>query len=481
MTPLTRSKIGACLILLAVPALPVSGGTLYPVISKVEILFSMVSHHCHLTDRVSFYNSYGSPKGNLYYAVPHLVYEPSVTLYNPYNEPLTMTRSRVKIWDPPVGFTFKKNDDFLRDAFAAGEFHGLARLQIANENNVNARKTFTLSLSSPTESGQPGAPIVLQPGESKTFSAWVESNWNWGVETAGGYTPRAFFDWNFSNDFTNRDGRTLSAFGAEAVSSNFTHYLHDPRAGFQTDALSLAAARPAATRYSFETSSGWAGNWVAIKVDEVVRVQAKAMRAFPASATPDFQVALLKGLSPTIASDTVKGFPLSVSGIIQNEAAPVISRAFRVEGILQHPIDMTPGGKTPFAALTMVAKASALRGNLFYATPVVPAAELYELHFVERTHFYEDPPMPSDAPTGGLEVLGVERVGDKLYVDYTATANSIGLAYGAVRGTSSLEDGFTDDLSAVTTKMASQSAAGIYKAIIDISGRGDRYFVQIEY
>lgn len=54
-----------------------------PVISKVELLFSMVSHYNHLADRVAFYNDKGIPKGNTNYAVPHLVYEPSVTLYNP--------------------------------------------------------------------------------------------------------------------------------------------------------------------------------------------------------------------------------------------------------------------------------------------------------------------------------------------------------------------------------------------------------------
>ena len=471
---------GLWLGLLAGLTVPAFSQTRQPVISRVEILFSMVSHYCHITDRVNFYNSFGSPRGNTNYAVPHLVYDPSVTLYNPYNEPLTLRRPRIRIWDPPVGFTFKKNDDFLRDAFAAGEFHGLARLQIANENNVNARKTFTLSLSSPTESGQPGAPIVLQPGESKTFSAWVESDWTWGVETAGGYNVRSFFDWNASNDFTNKDGRTLNAFGVEAVSSEFLHYLSDPSAGFQTDGLSLASARPAATRYSFEVNANWTGNWVAIRTNEVVRVQAKAMRTAPASVASDFQVDLLQGRVVDPSRDTLKSFPLSLAGIIQNEAAAVISRVFNVDNILQRPSELTPGGKTPFAALTMVAKASALRGNLFYATPAVPAAELYELHFDERSDFYENPVMPSDAPTGGVEVLGVARVGDTLYLDYSAAANDLGVSYGVVRGSSSLEDGFTDDLSAVTTRMGSQSTAGVYKAIIDISGRGDRYFVRIE-
>ncbi|RYD36658.1 MAG: hypothetical protein EOP87_05030, partial [Verrucomicrobiaceae bacterium] len=117
--------------------------TRYPVISKVELLFSLVTHYSHIGERVDFYNNYGSPKGNTNYAVPHLVYEPIVTLYNPYNEPLTMSRSQIKIWDPPVGFAFKKNSDFLRSDFASGNFHGLARLQIGYDSDPAARKTFT--------------------------------------------------------------------------------------------------------------------------------------------------------------------------------------------------------------------------------------------------------------------------------------------------------------------------------------------------
>src|SRR5262245_40992072 len=111
-----------CLMLmasaLASPVHAQTTPTRYPVISKVEFLFSMVSHYAHIPERVNFYDTSGNPKGNINYAVPHLVYEPIVTLYNPYNEPLTMSRTQIKIWDPPVGFTFKKNSDFLRNDFA---------------------------------------------------------------------------------------------------------------------------------------------------------------------------------------------------------------------------------------------------------------------------------------------------------------------------------------------------------------------------
>jgi hypothetical protein len=457
----------------------VSAQTRYPVISKVEFVFSLVTHYSHLSERVNFYNSYGSPSGNVNYAVPHLVYEPVVTLYNPYNTPLTMNRSRVKIWDPPVGFAFKKNGIYLREDFATGNFHGLARFQIANEWNSAARKTFTLSLSTANAGGSPGGSITLQPGECRTFSTWVESNWTWGLEVAGGYTPRSFFDWHNGNDFTNRDGRTLSQFGAEAIATPFG-VLSPPHAGFQTDGLSLSSGRPAATHYSFESTRNWSGNWVAIKLTDTIGVQAKTMRTNPVAGGPDFQVDLLKGLTVNATNDRVKAFPMSLDGIIQAEEAPVISRTFLAGNILQKPNEAYVSGKTPFASLTMIAKAGALRANSFLTQPAVPPGDLYELHFTETTEFHQTLAGPSDAPSGAPGIHTVSRSGNFLYIDFTGEASPLGTKNWFVRGTSSLADGFTDNLDSVTTVVKSMSGSGIYKAIIDLTGRGDGYFVRIE-
>jgi len=454
-----------------------------PVISKVEFLFSMVSHYNHIADRINFYNSVGNPKGNTNYAVPHLVYEPSVTLYNPYNEPLTMTRSRVKIWDPPVGFAFKKNDVYLRSDFASGNFHSLGRFQIANQFNTNVRKSFTLSLSSPTSTGAPGDPITLQPGESKTFSTWVDKDWNWALETAGGYLPRSFYDWNDSNNFTNRDNRTSNNFGVEAISHTLPFStLNDPRAGFQTDSLSLGnGQRPAATLYSFEGSMNY-NAWVAINLNDTVSVETKSMRTYPFPTGPDFYVSLLKGEAQDTTADNVKTFGLNLAGIVQNNENPVVSRTFRVGDILQAPSDKTPGGKSPFAKFTMVAKSSALRTNRFYANPAVPGNDLYELQFSSLTGFnLTDPSAPSDAGTSAApQIHGVSRSGNTLFVDFSGSASPLGTKNWLVRGTSSLEAGFTDNLDGATTVVTSMSGSGIYKAIVDITGRGESYFVRIE-
>jgi hypothetical protein len=178
-----------------------------PAVSKVQIVFSMVAHHHYLASRI---NQFGGPSGHTKYAVPHLVYEPLVTVSNPGAGSMDLTGEdapRVRIWDPPVGFRFKRGSTYLRTGFSAGEFHGLARFQIASEYNANARKSFIVQLGGRNGAGIPERRLTLAAGGSLTFAPWVESNWNWAVETAGGFVPYAFFDWNDSKVFTWKDPR----------------------------------------------------------------------------------------------------------------------------------------------------------------------------------------------------------------------------------------------------------------------------------
>ena len=84
---------------------------LLPSIAKFQLVFSLVSHHAHITDRVNFLNASGDPKGNQNHAVVHLAYDPVVTLYNPYDVTLNLQKIRIRVWDPPVGFRFTKIDN----------------------------------------------------------------------------------------------------------------------------------------------------------------------------------------------------------------------------------------------------------------------------------------------------------------------------------------------------------------------------------
>lgn len=327
---------------------------LMPVIAKLQIVFSIVSHHAHIADRIKFFNDKGDPKGNQNYACPHLAYDPVVTLYNPYDVALELDKLRIRIWDPPVLFGFKKNGEWLRPEYGSGDFHGLARFQINNEKNAGARKFFTLLLRE-MRGSKPGAPIILNPGEVKVFSPWVEEDWDWALETKGGYNVRAFFDFDADNDFGNRDGRTSNVFGLESVPG------WDARAGLQTDHISYANDRPASTRYAFErTDDNGNQGWLGIKLADTFSVTSKPGRTVTGSREPDFEVDLLAGLNADTERDYLRSYSFRFEDVAEDLSAgsttSTIERTFRIGDLLQSPEDPSPGGKTPFSILTMTAK-----------------------------------------------------------------------------------------------------------------------------
>jgi hypothetical protein len=325
---------------------------LLPVIAKLQIMFSAVTHRNHIADRIEFFNTRGNPQGNHNYGCPHLAYDPVVTLYNPYDVALELDKLRIRIWDPPVVFGFKKNQAWLRDEFASGDFHSLARFQIANEKNPNARRYFSLLLRE-LNGTTPGKRIRLEPGEVKVFSPWVEPNWTWGLETKDGYNVRSFFDWNAGNDFGNQDGRTKNAMGIETVPG------WDPRAGLQTDHLSYAS-RPQSTRYDFEIAHNWNGGWLAIKNTDSFTVEAKPGRTVAEANQPDFTVDLLAGSQVDPTRDLLRSYKFRfgdpTAEISANPTRPIIRRTFLVKDLLQLPEHTEPEGKTPFAILSMTAK-----------------------------------------------------------------------------------------------------------------------------
>lgn len=358
---------------------------LLPAIARLQIIFSLVSHHAHIGDRMQGLNTQGVPLGNTNHAVVHLAYDPVITLYNPYDVSLDLTKLRIRIWDPPVGFRFTKIDNGTgsRVPFRSGsEFLGMARYQIKSEKDTNARKCFTLVLSDGTQAAS-AATLKLKPGEVKVFSPRVESNWSWGMEVSTGeYAPRSFFDWRQESNFGNIDNRTASGigqWGVECVPGWVT------KAGLQTDHLSYAG-REAATLYPFEVGKSWVGGFVSLRLTDSVKVEARPTVTSGGSIN-HFQVDVLAGLnapaagsnvtsdlansdvspdrlrsyiftftSPTSATSSAKlGDDISQE-IAANPTKSVVSREFLTSQILQAPNVTTVGGKKPFAMLDMTGR-----------------------------------------------------------------------------------------------------------------------------
>jgi hypothetical protein len=359
---------------------------LLPSIAKFQLVFSLVSHHAHITDRVNFLNTSGDPKGNQNHAVVHLAYDPVITLYNPYDVTLNLQKIRIRVWDPPVGFRFTKIDNkagtkvYFRPPSPGqqAEFHGLAQFQIAKERDPSARKAFTLVLADGTDNAASNA-LKLKPGEVKVFSPRVETSWTWGLEVSGGdqYRPRAFFDWNQGLNFGNVDSRTPSAlgkWGVEAVPG------WQSVAGLQTDHLGYAG-RDASTLYPFERVSGAAvGGFVSLRLTDEVMVEAKP-RVTSGGASRHFQVDILAGITEGtsatgvssdlqnagVSADRLRSYIFNFDGtdpseeISQDPKYPVIERQYRVADILQRPDEgrqnpRKPGLKKPFAMMEMSAR-----------------------------------------------------------------------------------------------------------------------------
>ncbi|MCP5533983.1 MAG: hypothetical protein H7A48_12500 [Akkermansiaceae bacterium] len=336
---------------------------LLPVIAKLQLVFSLVSHHHHISARQNFLNgSTVNPRGYQNHAVPHLAYDPVITLYNPYDVSLELSNLRIRIWDPPVGFRLRKIDNktgtsaYYRSQMAAGEYHGLARFQIANESIPSARKFFTLQLTDGT-SDRAGRTLKLLPGEVKVYSPRIERNWTWGYETGGG-DPRSFFDWKAESEFANKDNRTNNRFGVEAVPG------WDARAGLQTDHLSYRVREPA-TLYDWEKAGGaGVGGYLSLRLTDDVEIEAKPVltngKDVGNIVAADLQVDILAGRYVKVEDDILRSYKFTfadpVKEISEDADNPVITRLFNCGDILQAPNDRGLGGKKPFAILEMAAR-----------------------------------------------------------------------------------------------------------------------------
>ncbi len=403
---------------------------LLPVIAKMQIVFSIVSHHAHISDRVAFMDNQGDPKGNDQHAVPHFAYEPVITLFNPYDVALDLKKLRIRVWDPPVACRFAKvmsgSVNWYRDEMTNGEFQGLARLNIANEHNTTARRWFTLYLTDGTSQAA-GNSLRLQPGEVKVFSSRVENNWSWSLECANSWAPRAFFDWNAGSNFGNIDNRTANRLGVEAVPG------WDTRAGIQTDHMSYSNPRPQATLYAFEKLPGGpAGGFVSIRITDEVQVELKALRTTPSSSNvPDFQVDVLAGANEEVTQDLLRSYRFvfadPTAEISENPAKPVISRKYRVSDTLQTWTDQSTGGKKAIAMLEMTARTT--KDPLddskawVYNNPVVEGGEQvssvagaanqsYDVRLIELTGWTSFPIIEWDSAAGsgyGRGYFGASR------------------------------------------------------------------------
>ncbi|MCU0795826.1 MAG: hypothetical protein MUF31_07815 [Akkermansiaceae bacterium] len=163
-----------------------NGTILMPVVSKVEMQFSVLTRRPHGGWPASIQTTTGSSD---YKTMVHLIYSPVVTVYNPYNVPLEFPNLRIRFANVPIGFQFEVNGQNVTTGYTP-----LNQMYVSLEGNSNTKKEFFLKLV-PQLSGSTSLSqsITLQPGESRVFGTPVPPNWSWAKDRPG--DGNTMFDW----------------------------------------------------------------------------------------------------------------------------------------------------------------------------------------------------------------------------------------------------------------------------------------------
>ena len=155
------------------------GAMRMPIVSKVQLQFSLVSKDAHgHWGGGTIKSTTGDQQRNY---MLYMIYSPIVTLYNPYNVPLSFDELRVDFKDVPIGFRFYRNNQPQTTQLA--HFN---QLYVYHDSNSNQPKSFGLNVRSSYTTSR-ARPIELAPGEAKIFGESVNGDWTW--DTGG------MFDW----------------------------------------------------------------------------------------------------------------------------------------------------------------------------------------------------------------------------------------------------------------------------------------------
>lgn len=162
---------------------PLATPLLSPVVAKMDMYFSFVCKDSHGNWVETIKTASGDPQRT---CMLYMIYSPVVTLYNPYNVPITFSSLRIDFKDIPVGFRFFRNGRAQTSRLAAMNelyYYGLGA----------AGKSFGIDLKNALSGASTGS-ITLLPGENRVFGESVDGNWSWSANSG------SFFD--YQNDKT---------------------------------------------------------------------------------------------------------------------------------------------------------------------------------------------------------------------------------------------------------------------------------------
>jgi hypothetical protein len=215
---------------------PLDGTLVAPVVTRVSVVFSLVSRVGHGDWTTTIPNGTGdSQRRNMVY----LIYTPVVTVYNPYSVPIQFRDFKVTFRNLPVAFKFFRNGQAQSaNPSLLSSFH------ISSQNQNNWEDPFSCTSSSSAGSAS-GSLVTLYPGEARVFGTSHPSSARWGsmtnylyqnnlessktknVFSGAGWDYRSGYlvDWlvpNISNptaDGRKKDNSTLGVFGVRPTDS----------------------------------------------------------------------------------------------------------------------------------------------------------------------------------------------------------------------------------------------------------------------
>ncbi len=189
------------------------GAPLAPVVTKVEMVFSLVTRDPHIgLARIREFDP-------LHRYMLYMIYSPVVTVHNPYNLPMTFYPPRIRLANIPIGFQF-----YINGRPQNTQMVSLNQCYIWRETNPDHRKEFYLKLVNrrSTRPSSRSSRMTLGPGETRIFGSAADPSWSWSKEDMGN---RTIFDWN--NDLTSKAEPFQLASGWNGPGVGFNlDYLH---------------------------------------------------------------------------------------------------------------------------------------------------------------------------------------------------------------------------------------------------------------
>jgi len=152
----------------------VDGQVLAPVVTRVNVAFSLVAREAH----GHWINTVPTKSGDSRrtYMV-YLVYTPVVTVYNPYTVPLEVDSMKVSFQYLPLAFQFYRNGQPQTNNPAL-----LSQFHVSSQTKQDWADNFTATLTADNSSNAP-IPVTLQPGEARVFGVNHKSGTKWGQMT----------------------------------------------------------------------------------------------------------------------------------------------------------------------------------------------------------------------------------------------------------------------------------------------------------